>query len=370
MNKEQVEKEFRIKSPIWTPIIAETVSHLIGLPFLAILYWTKGSSWFHLYYATILGYYIVCSILLSHFFPAVNHPNIHGFFRHIVAAMSGAQLYFFHEELFIRWFHIDSAYLQEAHFLWIVFGFFFAGFDDSFFLGYLTKWMKLDWVRALFWIIIVWIFWLILFYSPLLCNGKAKLDIVRFENVIGVMQWVIMAKLTTNLHLKDWYNSIKWRHVLIRAFVSLSIAVISGIFFAYLWYGISRGIWRDASKAEIWHSVITAGTAPLAPIILVGLYTTNYSGKFKKGKLALVRVLTIIVGTLLCYFFYNGVISQMNVMGDRKLSWLKKDILNYNFTVHNLQLTHFWFNRRVFFVKEVTKEKVDWSDLENTPKKD
>ncbi|KAJ5072978.1 hypothetical protein M0811_09192 [Anaeramoeba ignava] len=179
---------YQLRSWWLTPILAEVVAEVIGLSVVAGFFWTKGTDWFHKYYITILGYYVVASITLGHYFKTNGKPNIHGFFRHVIAILCGIEFYYLHEDLYLHWFGIDPKLLQAAHFLWIVFGFFFASFDDTFFWGFLSKWMKFNWIKAIFWLLVVWLFWYIFFYTPLVSDAKGTFQSEKFNQTLAVMQ--------------------------------------------------------------------------------------------------------------------------------------------------------------------------------------
>ncbi|KAJ6241104.1 hypothetical protein M0813_23756 [Anaeramoeba flamelloides] len=361
--------QYQLKSPKLGAFLIFLVSHIVGLAMLAIFNYAGGHDFFHLYYLTILGYYVFCSIVLAHYYPTEKTPNYYGLFRHVIAIILGTQFYFLNQEIFLKWFNVPEKYTLPGHFTWIVFGFWFGAFEDTFFKGKITSFLKKRAFAPLFWILVIWVCWIITFYAY--CGGHGDYNNLRLQRTLAILQWIIMLTLSTGIHFGGYIGTSK-KHWFVLGLITLSQAVAVGTVLAFIWYGMFVLAWPNLDRATLWHHVLYAGTCPLQPIIILGIFTNNFKNTFPETsfKLALFRGALINILTVVVYFFYHGIVSFINTMSESGKPFYKQEALIYNFTIAILQLTWHWFPGKLWMVKPVeiketeSKKEKDQEDEE------
>jgi len=353
---------------------------LIGMGILLFMYNMKGTQFFFNYYSPMLGYYVLLSICQSHYFKRPPEPDMKGLFRQFVSIFGAVVLFFVNEMIMINLLGVPTPahpllyngdLVMSGHFTFIVFGFFIYGFDDFMFKGKLVKWIKHDWLKAVFWYFVIWALWLPLYYMKgglVQAYSETAFDALALNKMLGISQWAIIMSLMIALTFKDYIATIKIENDYLKGLMLLAGSFIVGGAIAYFCFGLTEYIapWDHLDSASKWHHVLYMGTYPLTPVILLGLYTKNFSHIEDPLKRVGARLMFLVPLVILSYFIFHLVIAQpewllnklfpgsfsegMGVFGDRK--WYAHLDLYFNFTVSIIPLTHHWFCGRFGFMKE------------------
>jgi hypothetical protein len=360
----------------------------IGLPILLFMYNMKGASFFFNYYSPMLGYYVLISICQSHYFRRPTEPQMNGLFRQFVSIFGAVLIFFVNEMIMIHILGLptsDHALLNNGgivmsgHFTFIVFGFFIYGFDDFMFKGRLLSWMKNDTAKAIFWYFVIWLIWLPLFYMKggvVQAFSAATFDELHSNRMLSISQWAIIMSLMIALIFKDYIPELKIENDLLRGVILLAGSFIIGGAIAYICYGLTEFVapWGDISATDRWHHVLYMGTYPLIPVILMGVYSKNFSDVESPGMRVVWRLVYLVPLIVLTYFLYHFVIAQPElipnwIFGDGTFSegmgifgeqhgWHHHLDLYFNFTISIIPLTHHWFCGKAGFMKESEDEPV------------
>jgi hypothetical protein len=123
---------------------------------------------------------------------------------------------------------------------------------------------------------------------------------------------------------------------------------------------------------EKWHRVLYMGTFPLTPAILLGTYTSNFSGTKGTGKRVLKRLAILVPSIILLYFGFHLIIAEPYLIPN----WISPGLMNdhigifhehggwyhqldlyFNFTVSIIPLTHHWFCGKWGFMKKQEEDE-------------
>lgn len=358
----------------------------LGLPILLFMYNMKGPSFFFNYYSPMLGYYVLISICQSHYFRRPPEPRMDGLFRQFVSIFGAVLLFFVNELIMIHVLGLptpehallnNGGIVMSGHFTFIVFGFFIYGFDDFMFKGRLVGWMKNDTVKAIFWYFVVWAIWLPLFYMKggiVQAFSEATYSDLNLNRMLGISQWTIIMSLMIALTFKDYIPEIKIENDFLRGLLLLAGSFIIGGAIAYICFGLTEFVapWGDISASDKWHHVLYMGTYPLIPVILMGVYSKNFSDVESPGMRVVWRLVYLVPLVILSYFLFHFVIAQpelvpnwlfgegtfskgMGIFGEQH-GWHHHLDLYFNFTVSIIPLTHHWFSGKAGFMKETVDE--------------
>ncbi|MGA1866726.1 MAG: hypothetical protein ACMUFK_04580 [Thermoplasmatota archaeon] len=357
----------------------------IGMAVLLIFWEMLGKDAFWNYYSPMLGYYVLISICQSHYFRRPPVPDMSGLFRQFVSIFGAIVMFFVNQWIMISIFAVPEVahpfldhggIVMTGHFSFIVFGFFIYGFDDFMFKGKLVGWMKNDVLKAVFWYFFIWFVWAFLFYLYIGRGHSAqKFSSEDMDHLLAISQWTIIISLLYALVFKDWLPDLQKtlrmkNDYLFGAFLFIAaLAVAAGI--SYLCFVALPHIapWEEAlTSGEKWHRVLYMGTYPLTPAILLGTYTSNFSGTRSSGMRVVQRVLLLVPIIILLYFFFHLVIAQPELIPNwispglldegrgifySEGGWYHQLDLYFNFTVSIIPLTHHWFCGKWGFMKEI-----------------
>ena len=361
----------------------------LGLGFgmaILLLFWEMfGEKVFWNYYSPMLGYYVLISICQSHYFKRKPEPDMGGMFRQFVSIFGAILIFFFNQMIMLHIFAVPQTphdYLEfggimmTGHFTFIVFGFFIYGFDDFMFKGKLLGWIKSDLVKAVVWYFFIWFMWAMIFYW-LVGEGHSigSFDVGNMDRFLAISQWTIIMSLLYALVFKDWIPDLQRKMAVKNDFLFGLFLLLAAIGIAaaisYLLYGIIPFIapWEESLNfEEKWHHILYMGTYPLTPAILLGTYTTNFSGTSDTGKRVIKRLFVLVPSIIILYFAFHLLIAEphlwINALVPGTVSenmglfrtdggWFHQLDLYFNFTVSIIPLTHHWFCAKAGFVKKV-----------------
>lgn len=342
--------KLRWGSYTWIPALL--MGGIIGTVILAISWNVMGEEWHGYWYVPLLGYYVLLSICQSHYFKVPwKGPNLYGLGRQWVSISGAVFIYLVNGYIINDIVGISNPNIAMAgHFAFIVFGFFFYGWDDFFFKGALVRWMKIDALKAIFWYVFIWIFWYFVFAIP---GGPVsaldKFQPAVLNMILGTFQWVIMMEMMTAITWREFIDSIKWPNDYVRGIVTLSFAIIAGMIIANISYALVNGVKPELAGADKWHHVLYMGTYPLIPIILFGLYSNHFNHISDLKKKTVSRTAWLVIMVIVEYFIFRFAIAPSGIFGEHV--WWHHFDLYFNFTVSIIPLTHHWFCQRWGFVR-------------------
>ncbi len=347
---DRMEYEFRWGKNTW--FAALIVSGIIGVSILLMSYWGMGEAWHNAYYVPLLGYYVMLSICQSHYFKVKPEPSWMGMVRQAVSIFGAIFIFYAHDFLMKDIIGISAgSELMSGQFMFIVLGFFFFGMDDFLFNGQLSKWMKHDWLKALFWYGVVWALWLPLFaFSWGLSGALGNFDSVRLFWFLGSFQWVIMMQMMIAITWKEYLGTVKFRDNYQRGLKLLAFALVAGFVIAAMCFQIVNLLGPDIPAADKWHHVLYMGTYPLIPIIIFGLYSNHFNHVRDIKKKAVYRALWIAAWVIAGWTIFRLVIAPSGIFGDH--DWWHHFDLVFNFTISIIALSHHWFCGRVGFMMQ------------------
>ncbi|MCK5024835.1 MAG: hypothetical protein KAR56_04385, partial [Thermoplasmata archaeon] len=224
--------------------------------------------------------------------------------------------------------------------------------DDFMFKGQLSKWIKLDAFKAIFWYIVVWISWLILFAVPWGLSGAlGTFNDVYFFWFLGSFQWVIMMSMMIAITWRDYLETIKFKDNFDRGIKLLTAAMLAGFVIAYMCYQIVNFLDPDGliSEADRWHHVLYMGTYPLIPIIVFGVYSNHFNHIKDTFVKTQHRTLWIVALVVVGWVLFRVIIAPSGIFGEH-VWWHHFDLV-FNFTVSIIPLSHHWFCGRIGFLK-------------------
>jgi hypothetical protein len=349
----------------WIPVLV--VSGIIGITILWLDYQQMGPGWHGEYFMALLGYYVMFSICQSHYFKSKLVPNWEGFARQWVSITSAILIYYVNRWAFGEVFGVPDSLIIPGQFFFIVMGFFFFGMDDFMFKGALSKWMKHDSHKAIFWFAIIWVSWYVLFAADWgVSKALGDWDPVNFNLFLGCFQWTIMMSMMIAITWKDFIESIKWKSDYQRGAVLLPFSLGMGFLLGYVCYLIIGAIQPivepDAvlAEADKWHHVLYMGTFPLIPIIITGVYTDHFNAVKDVKKKTAIRTAWIATWVVVGYFIFHYVVMASGLFtpeGGHAPEWFHGHDLIWNFTISIIPLSHHWFCGRLGALKEVPDAK-------------
>jgi len=324
-----------------------------------------GNGFFYQYYSPLLGYFVVASICQSHYFRTSPIPQIKHSIRYFVSIGAAVAL-FATNILIFDTFGIAGEDWMNGHFLWILLGFYFFGFDDFLFAAYLSKPLKHNAVKAGLWYAVIWILWAILCYHGIISDGE------KFNYFAGHYQWAVILLLMFAVQWRDIIPELPkhWKGFSSPYVIGTALLLttfIGGFLIGELCFQLNQWRFPEISNSDNWHHVLYQGTYPLTPIIIFGLYTKDLAiGKFIVLPIHLasirnvwVRIFTrtveVAVGSFVLYLFFHLVLMPSNVLhvaSDSHVTdqWYHSIDLYWNFTVSIIALTWHWFTARYGFV--------------------
>lgn len=334
--------EYKLRWGSNTWIVVLLASALIGTFILLTSYWGMGEAWHNAYYVPLLGYYVMLSICQSHYFKSDPKPHWSGLARQWVSITGAVFMFFVHEYLMGEIIGIPSNLIMPGQFTFIVFGFFFFGMDDFMFKGQLSRWLKRDVYKGLFWYAVVWIVWLPLFaldWGPIAALGAFDPTALFF--ILGSFQWVIMMQMMVAITWRDYLDTVKFRNNYIRGIQLLTLAMIAGFAIGYLCYQIVTFVDPSIAAPDRWHHVLYMGTYPLIPIILFGIFSNHFNNIGNVRRRAGFRTLWIAAMVITGYLIFRFGIAPSGLFGTHH--WYHHFDLVFNFTVSIIPLSHHWF---------------------------
>lgn len=342
---------YKLRWASYTWIPALLMGGIIGTVILAVSWNIMGEEWHHHWYVPLLGYYVLLSICQSHYFKVKWGPSLYGLGRQWVS-ISGAVFIFLVNGFIIEDIvGIPEPLSMPGHFMFIVLGFFFFGWDDFFFKGALSRWLKYDALKAIFWYVFIWVVWYIIFaMDGGISSALGKFNAVSFNWFLGSFQWVIMIELLVAISWRDFLETIKFPNDYVRGTILMVFALIAGFSIAQICFFIVNSVGPDIPVADKWHHVLYMGTYPLIPIIIFGIYTNHFNHIADIKKRVVARTVFLIAMVILEYFIFRFVIAPSGIFGTHP--WWHHFDLYFNFTVSIIPLTHHWFCQRWGFVVE------------------
>ncbi|MDD4307888.1 MAG: hypothetical protein PHU53_03665 [Thermoplasmata archaeon] len=344
-----MEYELRWGRNTW--FVALIVSGIIGVSILLMSYWGMGETWHGLYYVPLLGYYVMLSICQSHYFKIKPVPSWNGLARQWVSITGAVFIFYGHIFLMKDVIGIPPSLIMTSQFMFILLGFFFFGMDDFMFKGQLSKWLKHDALKAIFWYAIVWVVWFFIFaFSWGLSGALGDFNGDRCLWFMGSFQWVIMMSMMIAITWKDYLDTVKFRSNYDRGIKLLTFSLVAGFAIGFMCYQIVSFLGPEIPEADKWHHVLYMGTYPLIPIILFGLYSNHFNDIRDVKRKTQYRTLWIAGWVIAGWLIFRLVISQTGIFGEH-VWWHHFDLV-FNFTVSIIALSHHWFCGRVGFMKE------------------
>jgi hypothetical protein len=367
--------EYKLKWGNATWLYALGMGLLFGLGILLLSSRILGEHFHESYYVPMLGYYVLLSIAQSHYFRTPPGPSMKGLFRQFVSIFGAVILFFVHETIMVGFIGIPQPLAMPGHFTLIVFGFFLYGFDDFMYGGRLVRWLKNDILKAIFWYVVIWILWALFFAmkgGPVEGYSLETFHEETFFRWLACIQWIIIMSLMVALTFKDAIPSLRIRNRWIEGTSLLIFSIVGGIVMGHICLGLIELLapWGSVSNADKWHHVLYMGTYPLIPVVLMGVYTDNYSKIRNPMKRVSIRLAYLIPSVVLSYFLFHLVIASpeyiVNQISPGTLNkgigifglhpWHHHFDLVFNFTVSIIPLTHHWFSGKVGFVKKIDHE--------------
>jgi hypothetical protein len=345
----------------WIPALF--ISAALGILILVISSQVMGEQWHSSYFVPVLGYYVLISICQSHYFKSRSEPNWEGFSRQAISIVGAIILFWMNGWIMGTLMGIPEKLVLPGQLTLIVLGFFFFGWDDFMFLGALSRWLKLDGLKAVFWYLFTWLIWYIVYAMP---NGPVAalghFSKLNLEYLLALSQWIIIMSLMIAITWKDYLATIRFSNDYSRGILLCGFAIIAGVSIAYICFGLLNliGIIRpgiaivthegNADVPAMWHHVLYIATYPLIPLVLFGLYTNHFNNMANAKVRALARTGFLCILTLIGYFTFRFVIAPSGLLGYHPW-WHHLDLV-FNFTIAIIALSHHWFNGRLGFLVE------------------
>ncbi len=348
--------ELKWGSYTWIPVLG--MSGAIGTAILLLSWHWMGPHWHEHWYVPLLGYYVVLSICQDHFFEPEWGPSLKGLSRQWVSISGAVLLYHVNGFIMNGIVGIPGSLLMPGHFIFIVLGFFFFGWDDIFFNGALTKWIPIDALKAFFWYGVIWVLWYVLFAMPGgLSSALTDFHATRYFWFLASFQWVIMMELMTAINWKDFIDEIDFPNDYVRGGSLMAFALVAGFSIATFCHFIVATVVpmtpMSPTPAQQWHHVLYMGTYPLIPIIIFGLYTNHLNSIADVKKRVGARTGALMSMVVVQYLIFRFIIAPSHIFGDHP--WYHHFDLVFNFTISIIALTHHWFSKRWGFI-EITDD--------------
>jgi len=371
--------QLRWGSITWMPALL--ISAALGILILAISSHVIGEQWHNTHFVPMLGYYVLISICQSHYFKSKAEPNWQGFSRQAVSIIGAIVLFFVNGWIMGTLIGIPEKMVLPGQLTLIVFGFFFFGWDDFMFLGALSRWLKIDALKALFWYLVTWLVWYAVYAMP---NGPiaalGQFSKLNLEHILALSQWVIIMSLLIAITWKDYLATRKFSNDYSRGIRLTAFSVLVGVSLGYLCFGILSVVSVHSPEIAIvtkegapdvpamWHHVLYIATYPLIPLILFGLYTNHFNHIADAKARVFARTALLFALVVVGYFMFRLVIAPSGIFGYHP--WWHHFDLVFNFTIAIIALSHHWFNGRLGFlvastpaVKKATPRTADFSSL-------
>ncbi len=357
-----MEYELRWGRKTW--IVALIVSVIIGGTILWLDFQGMGIAWHGGYYMAMLGYYVMFSICQSHYFKVNPKPSWDGLARQWVSITSAVLIFYVNRWIMGEVIGIPPNLVMGGQFFFIVLGFFFFGMDDFMFKGALSKWIRKDAHKAIFWFGIIWVFWYVLYAASWgLSKALGSFDALANNTFLGSFQWTIMMSMMIAITWRDFLETIKWKSDIQRGLVLLPFSIIMGFILGLISFGfigaIQPVVEPDAvlDAATKWHHVLYMGTFPLIPIIIFGVYSNHFNHIEDIKMKTFARTSYIAFLVLLGYFIFHYLISPSGLFSVNGVEpeWFHSQDLIWNFTVSIIPLSHHWFCGRIGFLKPKKK---------------
>lgn len=348
----------------WTWIPVLVVSGILGVVILIMGYWGMSTTWFYAVYVPMLGYYVMWSICQSHYFKCNPKPNWEGFARQWVSITGAVFIFWVNEWIIGDVVGINEVYtsavapniVMAGHFTFIILGFFFFGMDDFMFKGALSKRIKSDAWKAVLWFAVIWIVWIPVFAIPgLWASALEGFDGGKLNMFLACFQWTIMMQMMTAITWRDLLGETKFKNDYHRGAIMLSIALAMGVLIGSFCYYIIDWLSPTLDASTIWHHVLYAGTYPLIPIIIFGVYSNHFNHMTDTKKKTIARTAFIAALVVMWYFAFRFIVAPSGIFGEHE--WYKHFDLYFNFTISIIPLSHHWFCARLGAVKEVPDPK-------------
>ncbi len=346
---DKMEYELRWGKATW--MVALAVSLIIGVSILFMSYYGLGEGWHNAYYVPLLGYYVMLSICQSHYFKIKPVPSWNGLARQWVSITGATFMFYGHIFLMKDIIGLSPSLLMPGHFMFIILGFFFFGMDDFMFKGQLSKWIKIDALKAIFWYAMVWVFWFFIFgFSWSLVGALGDFNDVRLFWFLGSFQWTVMMSMMIAITWRDYLETVKFKDNIDRGIKLLTFALLAGFVIAFMCYQIVNFLGPNIPEPDKWHHVLYMGTYPLIPIILFGVYSDHFNHIKDQFQKAQYRTLWIAAWVVAGWLIFRLAIAPSGIFGDHP--WWHHFDLVFNFTVSIIALSHHWFCARIGFLRE------------------
>jgi hypothetical protein len=354
--------KLRWGSNTWIPALL--VSGMLGILILITSIHIMGEEWHSTYFLPMLGYYVLISICQSHYFKSRPEPNWEGFSKQAVSIIGAIILFFMNRWIMGTLIGIPEKLVLPGQLTLIVFGFFLFGWDDFMFLGSLSRWLKVDALKALFWYLFIWLVWYVLYAMP---SGPiaalGKFNRLNLEYILASSQWTIIMSLMIAITWKDYLASLQFSSEISRGIALTVFSIVIGFTLAYICFLLLNlvsdlnpaiAIVNEEGARDIpatWHHILYIATYPLIPLVLFGLYTNHFNHITDLKKRAIMRTGFLFILMLIGYVIYRFAIAPTGIFGHHP--WWHHEDLVFNFTVAIIALSHHWFNGRLgFLVKE------------------
>jgi len=335
-----------------TWIAALMMGGTAGIMILLLSWHMMGEYWHVKYFVPMLGYYVMISICQSHYFKSDLKPHIRGMIRQAMSIFGAVLIFYLHGWIMGDLIGIPEKLIMPSHFIFIILGFFFFGWDDFMFKGVLSRWLKVDAVKALFWYMFIWMLWFPLFaMDGGLSSALGNFNPTRFFWFLGSFQWVIMMELMIAITWREYLGTIKFKNDLMMGAALVSFALTAGFLAACVCYSIidiGDTIPTEAAKS---HHVLHMGTYPLIPIVMFGIYSHHFNHIEDQKKKAFARTGLIASMAILGYFIFGFATAPSGIFGEHP--WYHHFDLAFNFTIAIIPLSHHWFTGRWGFVRVV-----------------
>lgn len=311
----------------WTPWITTVFFLALGSLIIALAY-GQGEHFFHSY-TICLGYFVAWGIAQSHYFRVKqNTPYAKGLLIYPLIIVLSVLSYHLGNWIF----KAANVPITFGHFTFIMLGFFVFGFDDFVFDGKLSKWLKGDFLRFLFWFLVIIVIWVFLFSFVLKKEA-------RFWQFFGMFQWPIVCLLAYALLIKVPGKKLSFH----RQFMNFLLLFVFGFASAYHYKFCNLS----------WHSILNVGTFPLLPIIIHGLYFERWPSHPNSMLKIFIRITILLVAYRIQWILFIMIIAGK--LGPEGIHISDALALQWCFTVAILPLAHFWFTKFWGFKKVVTQ---------------
>ncbi len=341
--------DIELKWKNYTWIVALLAWSVFAFTVLIWSWHVMGEAWHNSYFIPILGYYVFVSICQSHYFKATMTPNWEGLLRQWVSLSSAVFIFIIHGWIMRHVIGVPEKLIMPGQFIFIVLGFFFFGWDDFLFKGQLSKWIKYDSLKAIFWYMIMWLVWYPFFaMDGGTCSALGNFHGLTFNWLLGSFQWVIMMSMMIAITWKDFLETVSFPNNYVRGILLFSFCLVAGFTIAYLCYSLVNSFAPTIKESGKWHHVLYMGTYPLIPMILFGVYSNHFNHIQDIKKKTLARTAFVAVMVVMGYLIFRFAIAPTGIFGEHH--WTHHFDLVFNFTIAIMLLTHHWFNGRLGFV--------------------